>query len=490
MLSAALLIAPYCRKGLWLTAWFGFVPLFFALQGKTRKQAFFLAYLAGIVFWVGTIYWLVHITLPGTIILILYLALYFSLFGFAFPYLLSTDYYLLSIPSAWVVLEYARSHLLTGFPWALLGYSQYRNLPAIQIADVFGVWGVSFLVMMVNALIFKAVGARSLALGKRNQSTVPLLLIIFTLVYGYYKLHPTPNTEHPTPIKVSVIQGNIPQELKWRQESEDYIFDRYIELNKESQKENPDLIIWPEASLPVALEDDITYFDVLCNKIKESRVPLLFGAVTQRDGLYYNSALLIETDGRLVARYDKVHLVPFGEYIPLKNVFPFLQTVVPIGDIEAGKEYTIFEVKSQRSKVKDKVGVLICFEDLFPEISREYARHGAHLLVNITNDAWYKYTSAPYQHLQASVFRAVENRLPLARSANTGISCFIGADGKIESILRNSLGEDIFVRGLLTRDIPAVKAGNTIYTCFGDFVPAICLAIFIYGIIRKLLKKK
>jgi len=490
LLSAALLIVPYCRPGLWFTAWFGFVPLFFALQGKSRKRSFFLAYLAGIIFWAGTIYWLVHITLPGTAVLILYLALYFGLLGFVFSYLLPNGNYLLSIPSAWVFLEYTRSHLMTGFPWALLGYSQYKNLPVIQIADIFGVWGVSFLVMMANVLIFKVIGDRSWVLGKKNRLAFPVILIILTLGYGYYKLYLTPNTQHLTPMRVSIIQGNIPQELKWSGESEDFIFDRYLELTSKAQKDKPDLIIWPEASLPVVLEEDITYYDSLSRLVKEDKVPLLFGAVTQRDGLYYNSALLIAKDGGLAGRYDKVHLVPFGEYIPLRDVFPFLQTVVPIGDIEAGKDYVLFKFPNPKSQIQNKLGVLICFEDLFPEISREYAKRGADLLVNITNDAWYKYTSAPYQHLQASVFRAVENRLPLARCANTGVSCFISADGRIIAVVRNSLGEDIFIRGFLTQDITGVKIDPTFYTRFGDLFPGICLLLTVYGIIRKFLKKR
>jgi len=291
-------------------------------------------------------------------------------------------------------------------------------------------------------------------------------------------------------MRVSIIQGNIPQELKWSGESEDFIFDRYLELTSKAQKDKPDLIIWPEASLPVVLEEDITYYDSLSRLVKEDKVPLLFGAVTQRDGLYYNSALLIAKDGGLAGRYDKVHLVPFGEYIPLRDVFPFLQTVVPIGDIEAGKDYVLFKFPNPKSQIQNKLGVLICFEDLFPEISREYAKRGADLLVNITNDAWYKYTSAPYQHLQASVFRAVENRLPLARCANTGVSCFISADGRIIAVVRNSLGEDIFIRGFLTQDITGVKIDPTFYTRFGDLFPGICLLLTVYGIIRKFLKKR
>ncbi|MCX5709468.1 MAG: apolipoprotein N-acyltransferase [Candidatus Omnitrophica bacterium] len=480
LLSAVLLVIPYCRQGFWVTAWFAFVPLFFALQYKRPKQSFLIAYLAGIISWAGTIYWLVHITLPGTIVLILYLALYFGFFGLAVSYLSSSKFCLLSIPSAWVFLEYARSHVMTGFPWALLGYSQYKNLPVIQIADIFGVWGVSFLVVAVNVFLFRIISSRPWVPGNKIRLIFPVLLIILTLGYGYYRLSPVPNTQHQTTIKISVVQGNIPQSLKWKIGSEDFIFNRYLELTSEAIKDKPDLIIWPEAALPVVLEEDLSYYDYLTQRVKESGVPLLFGAVTQREGFYYNSALLLDKEGKLSGRYDKVHLVPFGEYIPLRKVFPFLQTVVPIGDVEAGKEYTIFQVPN-------KLGVLICFEDLFPEISRAYTLKGAGLLVNITNDAWYKYTSASFQHLQASVFRAVENRLPLARAANTGVSCFILPDGKVVSMVKDAKGEDIFIKGFVTEDISFKTANPSLFTRYGDYFPVFCLIFaFLPLIIRKI----
>ncbi|MCX5710521.1 MAG: apolipoprotein N-acyltransferase [Candidatus Omnitrophica bacterium] len=467
LLSAVFLVIPYCRQGFWVTAWFGFVPLFFVLQKSSHKQSFFVAYLAGIIFWAGTIYWLVHITLPGTIVLI--------------------DYCLLSIPSSWVFLEYARSHIMTGFPWALLGYSQYKNLPVIQIADIFGAWGVSFLVVMVNILVFKVIGVRSLVLGKKNHLALPVLVMILALGYGYYKLYLTSDTLHLKPIKISIIQGNIPQSLKWKPGSEDFIFNRYLELTAESVKDNPDLVIWPEASLPVVLEEDPSYYNYLTKQVKERGIPLLFGAVTQREGFYYNSALLLDKQGRLSGRYDKVHLVPFGEYIPLRKVFPFLQTVVPIGDIAAGKEHTIFEVTNSLShQLANKLGVLICFEDLFPELSHAYAKKGADILVNITNDAWYKYTSAPFQHLQASVFRAVENRLPLARSANTGVSCFILPNGKIISRVKDVKGEDIFIKGFVTESIGNERISPAVYTRCGDYFPIFCL---IFALLPTIIRK-
>src|SRR4030042_1289556 len=224
ILSAALLILSFPRFSIEIFAWFGFLPLFFALRNKSKLQAFILAYITGVIFWFGIIYWLIHVTLPGTVFLVLYLALYFAFFGLIISRrsVLCTWYSVLFIPSLWVVLEYLRSHLLTGFPWALLGYSQYLNLPAVQIADITGAWGVSFLVMMVNVLMYRLLCTvySRVVRQKNNKETpgiiiwlFPFLVIFLSLGYGFYKLHTTPKTKQTT-LKISVVQGNIPQELK------------------------------------------------------------------------------------------------------------------------------------------------------------------------------------------------------------------------------------------------------------------------------------
>jgi len=187
--------------------------------------------------------------------------------------------------------------------------------------------------------------------------------------------------------------------------------------------------------------------------------------------------------GRISTRYDKLHLVPFGEYIPLKKVFPFLQSVAPIGDIERGREYTIFRIPNKFQEQR-LFGVLICFEDLFPELSRGFVKRGAQFLVNITNDAWYKKTSAAGQHFQASVFRAVENRLWLARAANTGVSGFVSGEGKIRSLVTGAEKEKIFVEGFR---IESIHSGNRLfsfYSRFGDIFIIACFLFVLYAIIR------
>ncbi|MFA5095839.1 MAG: apolipoprotein N-acyltransferase [Candidatus Omnitrophota bacterium] len=463
LFSGVLLALSFSFGWCWPLAWFGFAPLLIALDKQSAKKAFLLSYLAGLLFWLGTIYWLVHVTLPGQIILSCYLALYFGVFGFLLSvFRLPSSASLIFIPSLWVILEYLRGYLFTGFPWALLGYSQYANLPAIQIADTGGVWIVSFLVMMVNA-----------GVARRKNLWLAALFLIPCLVYGYYKLYALPENGRRPPLRIAVIQGNIPQSLKWDAGAREPVMQRYFGLTAEAKKDDPDLIVWPEAALPVILEEEPLYYARLKNYAKNTGSPLLFGAVTARGGLYYNSALLLAKGGQFSARHDKLHLVPFGEYIPFRSIFPFLDTIAPIGDITRGSRYTLFNIRQRRSGVPYQFGVLICFEDVFPALSRGFVNKGADFLINITNDAWFGKTSEPGQHLAASVFRAIENRVNLVRSANTGISCFINPRGRV-AYLEDARGERIFIPGYSTREISPVHQ-PTLYGRYGDFFAAACL---------------
>ena len=492
LLSAGLLILSFPRFNLEFLVWFAFVPLFFALEEKSKFKSFLLSYFTGVIFWLGIVYWLIHVTLPGMIILVLYLALYFGIFGLIISCyrLQATGYRLFSIPAIWVLLEYLRSHLFTGFAWALLGYSQYLNLPIIQLADITGVWGISFLVMMVNVVIKEIICYRLQAIGYR-KSIKKLLFLAFSMWlvacgYGFFRLNQ--NIEG-NKLRISVIQGNIPQEFKWDPNSKNFIIDRYINLTRQAIKDRPDLIVWPEAALPVVLEEEPVFYGKTKDFVREIKIPLLLGAVTSKDKLYYNSALLISAEGRLLNKYDKLHLVPFGEYIPLRKTLGFLQTVVPIGDFSRGKEYTIFKIQNSKLKTQNSFAVLICFEDLFPELSRSFAKKDADFLINITNDAWFKMTSSPYQHLQASVFRAVENRVALIRSANTGVSGFIAPTGKIISLVEDRKGRNIFISGYDTEEIIITKRNLSFYTRYPDIFIIACFLIILFGMIPRIRSK-
>jgi apolipoprotein N-acyltransferase len=416
------------------------------------------------------------------------LALYFGLFGFFITnyQLPITSYQLIFAPSAWVLLEYIRSCLFTGFPWALLGYSQYLNLPVIQIADITGAWGVSFLVMLVNVVIYLAASGQRPAAKRKKECLLFLILILSILSYGYYKIYHLPFSGQHLPVRVSLIQGNIPQELKWKQGTEGLIISKYIALTERAARDNPDLIIWPEAAFPSLIEEGSVSYGKVVSMAGQIKAPLLLGAVRLKNSLYYNSAVLISGQGKEIAVYDKLHLVPFGEYIPLRKLLPFLETIAPIGDIAGGKEYTVFSC-CPVSAVQCPLhfSVLICFEDLFPGLSRRFVNKGAGFLVNITNDAWYKKTSASGQHLQASAFRALENRVFLVRAANTGISAFIAPSGKITAVLADAAGNNIFVPGYLTGEIASLAKPRTFYSRYGDIFIFICFLFFACGIIAQ-----
>jgi len=489
LFSAITLILSFPAVNVWVFAWVGFIPLFFCLKNKTKLNSFIFAYLTGLVFWWGVIYWLCHVTVLGTAILIFYLSIYFGLFGlcvyFIYNSKLPTLYSLFFLSSSWVALEYLRSYSLTGFPWALLGYSQYLNNVFIQIADLTGAWGVSFAVIFINAAVFLLINNL-----KNKKLKIKLLFIIFISLfiiygYGFYRIKKLNSSAKTTPLRISVVQGNIPQELKWDYSVKDAIFEKYINLSKAISRNKTDLIIWPEASLPVIPEEEPDYLDRLKELSVQTNTAVLVGSVTSRQDLYYNSAILVSPNSEKVAIYDKMHLVPFGEYIPLGKALPFLKTVVPIGEISRGKEFVIFNLSESVRKFPVKFSVLICFEDVFPEISRQFVKKGAKFLVNITNDAWYKKTSASRQHLQASVFRAVENHVYLVRSANTGISAYISPAGKIINKVQDSSGADIFITGVLSDNIYLGKSKFSFYNKFGEIFVIICFILTALFLTRK-----
>jgi apolipoprotein N-acyltransferase len=395
-----------------------------------------------------------------------------------------------------VLLEYIRAYLFTGFPWALLGYSQYLNLTLIQIADLTGAWGVSFLVMMGNVAVWSCLKSPGSFLVRLRKCTLPLLCVLAALIYGWLAIEEDLSAKTKKSSlgpKISVIQGNIAQELKWDVNAKAYILQKYFRFTELAATDGPDLVIWPEAASPGILGEEPWCWIDIFSLARRLNTPLIIGTVTREQDKYFNSALLVDRTEKAGLRYDKLHLVPFGEFVPLKKFLPFLETVVPIGDISRGREYTIFEIRDRLqplSKTARKFAVLICFEDLFPELSREFTKRGIDFLVNITNDAWYKKTAASYQHLQGSVFRAIENRRFLVRAANTGISGFIGSTGKILSIVKDASGQAIFVDGYKTMRISVLGRGLSFYTRFGDIFIFLCLAFVLYGIIRALKIKK
>ena len=491
IVSSLLLILSFPNFNLSYLAFIGFIPLFFAAENKSPQKVFLIFFISGFIFYLGTLYWLYHVTVIGLIILCLYLALYFGAFGFFFLLItahrspITDNRLLVIIPVIWVILEYIQANIpIMGFGWTLLGYSQYKNLPLIQIADFSGVYGVSFVIMLVNVTAWTIIRERLSVIGYRlsvkgnsqalltahrsplnaNRSLVTaLLVLILVYTYGFFRLN---ERQGANSLKVSVIQGNIPQELKWNPRAQDMIIEKYIALTKISALDNPDLIVWPETSFPGFFETDKEMTDEVLNLAKGVKAPILIGANTEKpmsprrrpqasyevgEVNYFNSAILISSEGKVVDIYAKIHLVPFGEYVPFSNTFPVLHKLVlgELGEFTAGKEFKLFTIYPSPFTQTYNFAALICYEDIFPALARKFVKNGAKFLIVITNDAWYGKSGAAYQHAACSVFRAIENRVPVIRSANTGYSCFIDSRGRIYDSVSEK-DSHLFVTGYKT----------------------------------------
>ncbi len=481
-LSGILLAVAFPVLNLHLLAWVALLPLFLALRGQSVRNGFWLGGVAGIVYFAGTVYWVtnsVHFyggipIIPASLITLLlcaYMALYPAVFGAAVVHIRKNhpSLFFVAAPALWTTLELARTYAFSGFPWSLLGYSQYLALPVVQIADITGVYGVSFLIVLVNAALAEFIRDRKNYPGL----LVALAVMLFVLGYGYMKLR---LPEQGAGIKVSVAQGNIEQDKKWDPAFQEETLAIYRRLTREALKEHPDLVIWPETAVPfyfggVAPTDQALTAD-LGAFVKQSRVPLLFGSATyevkpNRQIIGRNSAFLLSADGQVEATYHKLHLVPFGEYVPLKKVLFFVEKMVQaIGDFQAGDDYVVMRVPYGRTETK--LSVVICYEIIFPDLVRRFVDKGANVITTITNDAWFGKTAAPYQHFSMAVLRAVENRVPVARAANTGISGFIDAQGHI---LAES---EIFIQTQLTHTlVPGTE--KTFYTRHGDVFSYLCV---------------
>ena len=489
-LTAVLLRLSYPIFNLWILAWFAFVPLFLAVEQQRWVKTFLISFFCGALFFILTIFWLIHVTVSGMVVLSLYLGLYVVFFTLGYRFFkekMTFGQRIFFVPCLWVSLEFVRGHLLTGFPWALLAYSQTFNLVVLQVADIFGAYGVSFIVMFVNVVLLEIIQSRK----TKNSLTylqifIPLLILMGFLAYGAYRINENP--KRSCPLKVAVIQGNIPQEIKWVFSFQETIFKKYRLLTEIVHLKDPsDLIIWPETSFPAYLEFG-EKDKPLKQFIAQEDTPLLVGSIRLKDMRYFNSAILFSSSGEVLGFYDKLHLVPFGEYIPWRKLCPFLGHIVPIEDFTPGMNDTVFSV-SGRTCPSIKFGVLICFEDIFSNLAVRFVRRGADFLINITNDAWFGDTSSPYQHMQASVFRAVENRVYVVRAANTGISCVLDDLGRPLVTVKDSKGKETFVTGYATSLV--YKTGRaSLYTKIGDAFAVVCILYAVVTIFFFLLRRK
>ena len=483
--SGLLLAASFPTIQFPFLAWFALVPLLIALKGSTIRNGFWTGGITGLVYFAGTVHWVtnsVHFyggvpLVPASLITLLlcaYLALYPALFGAALIPIRKNHPSLafLAAPALWTALELARTYVFSGFPWSLLGYTQYAELPVIQVANITGVYGITFLIVLVNAALAELVFDR--------KRFIPMVasgsILALVLSYGALQLR---KPEAKGTFTVSVIQGNIEQDQKWDPAYEKQVTGVYERLTIKAAKQRPDLILWPETATPFYFnsppEADQKLSSDLKRFVKGNQVPVLFGSPTfeilpGRVVHLRNSAFLLSAEGTALAEYHKFHLVPFGEYVPLKSVLFFVDKMVQaIGDFQAGTEYAVMAVPVQGQQ-DVKVSTVICYEIIFPDLVRRFVDKGATVITTITNDAWFGRTAAPYQHFSMAVLRAVENRVPIARAANTGISGFIDAKGHI---LQTS---GVFVEADLTQTL-APGTVRTFYTRYGDIFSYCCVIL-------------
>jgi len=514
LLSAVLVLAAHPLTNWPWFAWVAFVPLIHALVGVTRlRRAWWLGYLHGCVFYGGLLYWVWHLRVfAGAVAglsyaaLVAYLACYHGLFtvGVAWllrqhPPLLERPFArLLFIPSWWALLEWVRNYALSGMSWGLLAYTQASHPLLIQIADIVGAYGVSWLIVAVNVAIGQLFRRQAWS-RKLRVVSISMALLLATVSYGLWRLR---QPLHGETLRVAVVQGNVPQEEKWEPGFQEQILARYEALTREAATTEPDLIIWPETAVPGLLPVEGWLLERVQQLARSVGRPLLVGTpyTPQQllDPSLWNSAVLFERNGSITARYDKLHLVPFGEFIPFEAQLPWLRQLIVTGDFDPGTTATVFRLPVvQRPATSARLApgrandqpreiafsVLICFEDVFPEMSRRVVREGARLLINITNDAWFGRSSAPYQHLQAAIFRAVEQRVPVVRSANTGVSGFIDAHGRVTQLLADPAGTHLFIAGALTHEVTVPTSGPTsLYQRWGDWWVSLCVLLVVGAI--------
>ncbi len=495
-LTGVLLVLIFPRMDFEFLAWFSLVPLFFLIQDQPLARVTLFGFWSGMVFYFSGLLWVTNTivnygNLPVVVsyLVLMLLAAYLSLYLALFCYLVkkwsrgNPLAFLWLAPVVWTSLEYLRStHSAYGFSWLGLGYSQAGSLPVIQVAEITGVYGISTLIVFVNASLYFALHA---FIGQSKNSSPDtfsckpafkvlgfcLLVLALWLGYGKNALDKWQKPPAKTPsLRVALAQGNIPQNLKWNPLFQDQVMNTYRELSLKAVPSKPDLIVWPEAAMPFYYSLDKINSELVKNIAKDTKTPLLIGSpyLERKDKVRtsYNSAYLIADDGQTIGRYDKIHLVPFGEFVPFQDILWFVNKMVTgIGNFGRGQEVGVFDLKGV------KLGISICYEIIFPDLVRQPVNQGAQFLVNITNDAWFGQSAASYQHMDMVALRAVENRVPIVRAANTGITGTIDPTGNIRQ------ATELFTTELVITDIYPRQTEKTFYSRYGDVFSKICLLL-------------
>lgn len=533
--AATAVMLTFCQApwNLSFLAWFALVPFVLVCTPQTpKKRLIITAYLVSLVYWLGNLYWLMHLTTPGYICFGLWQALYWPLLALGVRYLRSKNWpMILAIPLLFVGAESFQSFVFTGFNWYFLGHSQYLNHRLIQIADITGVFGVSAVLAMSNGILSETIYS---ILHKKSFARLWIQLASFAIILYAIGIYSRQSIYlgHTGP-KIGAVQSNVPSSIKEETENAQMIMDDLFALSDQCIAAGAKLVLWPETMVLAPLNpsyrmywnpgDEPVEFDKQLGSYAKKKLSyLLVGAQAAKVGEVngklevtnrFNSAYLYEPDGfQSSLRYDKIHLVPFGEVIPFKESFPplyrFFNMFSPYDyeySLTAGREYVLFPVKLDEKEYH--FGVLICYEDTDPDVARKMVyKNGnktADWLVNISNDGWYvsfkdnqvKPSVELAQRTAICVFRCIENRISLVRSVNTGISCLIYPDGTIQNqyIAGNLPITGMERQGMAGWFVDAIPLDSriTFYTKYGTWIDKLpAIGICLIAIMAYMEKKK
>lgn len=534
VIAGLLLAASFPKIGIAGFAWLAPGLMLLAAMGCNSGDAFRVGYIAGLAFYLSALYWLLLIPvkwfpLLGWVALAAYLALFPATWLWlmtkwlaidrqpsaldgknvflvtAFEKLSSASWtqrtiWCVSGAATWVALEMLLARLFSGFPWLLLGLTQHPILPLAQIASLTGVYGLSFLVVWTSLALVCATAiiiARPTLRGAwMGEIIFPLIAIVAALTFGFHQLsqRETPARE----IKVTFVQPSIPQTMIWDETENANRFQMLLALTERALDESkPDLLLWPEAAVPEMLRYHSATFKAVTELARKHKVWFIVGSDDKEPkknssktnaAVYFNCSFLISPNGELISRYRKQQLVVFGEYVPLARWLPFMKYFTPVqGSYESGDGPVTFEMPDLRAKTS----VLICFEDVFPHLTRKYVSRDTDFLVNLTNDGWFGEGAEQWQHAVSGAFRAIENGIPLLRCCNNGLTCWIDSNGRFQKIFTDA-NQTTYSAGFMSAQIPFLSEirSQTFYNRRGDLFGWGCVAFTFAVLSRRAIARK
>ena len=473
--GGVLLALAFPRFELFYLVFVGLVPLFFILRNEKGVRAFGLGFITGFFFYLISLFWITEalsnysaLGVWSSVLILMLLVAYLSALVGVFANVVSfcrlDGRGAVLVPTFWVAIEFIKAKVLSGFPWNDLSWTLYRQTTLIQIADTLGSYGLSFGIVLVNWLIFLLVARLvklRVELGWGRILATLALVFVFAWGYGSIRLSTFPPSS--ASIRVGIIQPNIPQAMKLSGRFMQQMLKTYEQQAAELQAKGVDVAVLPEAAINHAYNVRPASQSWVKRTFGDNGCTVLFGALAAENGRYMNSAYVVEPGGQ-THRYDKVHLVPFGEYVPLSWLLSFVEALAGHqGSLTEGPTHSVLPLGDL------SIGVPICYEIVFPEIAREFVKNGADLICTLSNDAWFGRSSGPYQHFAATVFRAIENRVPVLRCANSGVSGFVDATGRI------GLETPIFVRRTDVVEVQIAKL-TSVFRTVGELFAYLCFA--------------